>query len=322
MVVGPLCIMLFGIYFPERAKFDFSYPWIKWTLIGLLASLLPLALIYNFGFAFSFEAIRWLAPAILMVFRGLTISAMIAICIYFYCLGQKAATATSPDTRRRLRILYIGSTIGNLPLFLLVLYSIFSDRDIGAGVPPYLVLTAFFFFTLFPISLAYVVVVHRAMDLRIMLRQGTKYALARTSLWFIRAFSSLLLGLAIVHAMRSRPVRWQDALLVASLAALLIVVRLRTTKVLSAWIDKKFFREAYSASRCSPSSPTRRRHSPRPRRSFRPSRMHLQSPSCGPHRGAPAFRRHLSPAICVWEWAGAAKSSSQITRRPSPTSIW
>ena len=27
--VGPLCIMLFGIYFPERASMDRRFPWLK-----------------------------------------------------------------------------------------------------------------------------------------------------------------------------------------------------------------------------------------------------------------------------------------------------
>ncbi len=247
MVAGPLCIMCFGIYFPERAEWDVSYPWIKWSLTGVLAALLVLALIYNYGFAFSFESIAWLAPTFGWTMRAITILAMIAICIYFLCLGNKAGTATSPDVKRRLKILYIGSTVANLPLFLIVLASIFSDHDIGVGIPPWIFLSALFIFTLFPMSLAYVVVVHRAMDLRILVRQGTKYALARSSLWFIRALTGFLFAIALMHAMRNRPVRPGDAILVAALAALLLVVRFRTTKVLSSWIDRKFFREAYSA---------------------------------------------------------------------------
>ncbi len=132
---------------------------------------------------------------------------MIAIFIYFVCIGQKAATASSPDVRRRLKILQAGSTIANTPLFILVLISVISGRDLGDGIPAWIFLGAIFIFTLFPISLAYVVVVHRAMDLRIIVRQGTKYALARSSLWFLRALTGLLLGLAIVHALRHNPVR-------------------------------------------------------------------------------------------------------------------
>ena len=53
------------------------------------------------------------------------------------------------------------------------------------------VIGAMLIFTLFPISLAYVVVVHRAMDLRIIVRQGTKYAFARSSLWVLRILTAI-----------------------------------------------------------------------------------------------------------------------------------
>ena len=246
LFAGPLCIMCFGIYFPERSHYDISYPWIKWVLIGLQAALFPLVLFYNYGFAFSFQTIAWISPWMGALTRTITIVAMFTIMIYFVCIGQKAATASSPDVKRRLNILQAGSTISNTPLFILVLISVTSGKDLGDGIPPWIFLGAIFIFTLFPISLAYVVVVHRAMDLRIIVRQGTKYALARSSLWFLRALTGFLLGLAIVHALRHKPVEPVNLVLVAGLAALLLVVRFRTTKVLSAWIDRKFFREAYS----------------------------------------------------------------------------
>jgi sigma-B regulation protein RsbU (phosphoserine phosphatase) len=246
MIVGPLSIMLFGIYFPTQSDVDVKLPWLKWAVMGAIGALFPLVLYYNYGFAFSFQSVAWLAPRMGIVTQLITVASMVAIGTYFACLGRKAATSSSPDQKRRLKILYVGSTIGNLPLFLIVLYSVFTGQEMGAGVPPYLFLAALFVFTLFPISLAYVVVVHRAMDLRIILRQGTKYALARTSLWFIRALTGLLLSLAVIHALRHNPVRPGDMVLVLSLAALLLVVRFRTTKVLSSWIDRKFFREAYS----------------------------------------------------------------------------
>jgi len=247
LVAGPLSIMFFGIYFPERSMIDVRLPWMKWVLIALLAALLPAALRFNLGFAFSFASIAGLAPHIGLLSRALTLLAMLAIFLYFLCLGTKAGTATSPDVRRRLRILYVGSTVGNGPLFFLVLHSIVSGSDLDAGVPSWIFVAALFVFTLFPISLAYVVVVNRAMDLRIILRQGTKYALARSSLWFLRAFAGLLLGLAVVHLLKHKPPRWDDILTVAALSALQLVIRFRTSKMLSAWIDRKFFREAYSA---------------------------------------------------------------------------
>lgn len=246
VIAGPLSIMFFGIYFPERVPLDLRFPWFKWLIAGALLALLPFTLIFNYGFAFSFQSVAWLAPSMGLIARTTTMLAMVAIGIYFFSLGQKAATATSPDVKRRLRILYVGSTIGNGPLFLIVLYSVFTGKDIGSGVPPWLFIGALFVLTIFPISLAYVVVVHRAMELRILVRQGTKYALARSSLWFIRALFGVFIGFAVVPAIRNRPLRVWDVLMLAALTGLLLLVRFRTSKSLSSWIDRRFFREAYS----------------------------------------------------------------------------
>jgi sigma-B regulation protein RsbU (phosphoserine phosphatase) len=245
-VTGPLSIMCFGIYFPERSLLDLKFPWIKWLLIGTLAALLPIGLFYAYGFDFSFATVAWVAPWMGAYSRVVMIVAMASIFIYFISIGQKASTATSPDVKRRLKILQAGSTIANTPLLIIVLISLFTGRDLGDGIPPSIFLGALFIFALFPISLAYVVVVHRAMDLRILLRQGTKYALARSSLWFLRVLTGVLLALAIGHALRHNPVRLVDIVQVAALAALLLVVRFRTSKMLASWIDRKFFREAYS----------------------------------------------------------------------------
>jgi phosphoserine phosphatase RsbU/P len=246
MLTGPLSIMFFGIYFPERSPYDIRYPWAKWVLTGILAALFPFGLIYNYGFGFSFQSIAWLAPWMGIITRAVTIVAMVVIAIYFLCLGRKAATATSPDMKRRLRILDAGSTIGNAPLFVLVLYSVITGNDLGVGIPPWIFLSALFIFTLFPISLAYVVVVHRAMDLRILLRQGTKYALARSSLWFLRVLTGYLLVTATLKVIL-HPTRILDVMLLVALGVILVFLRFRTTRVMSSWIDRKFFREAYSA---------------------------------------------------------------------------
>jgi phosphoserine phosphatase RsbU/P len=247
LIAGPLSIMYFGIYFPERARLDVSLPWIKWVLTGLLVALLPIALCDALGFAFSFQSIAWLVPASPLIFRSLTFLAMASISIYFYCLAQKAGTATSPDAKRRLRIQYVGSTIANAPLFLLILYSLFTDHDIGNGVPPWLVISALLIFTLFPTSLAYVVVVHRAMDLRIIMRQGTKYAFARSSLWVIRILIGYILVTAAIKVYLHNSLNPVSVALIAGLGGLLLFFRFRTSKQLSSWIDRKFFREAYSS---------------------------------------------------------------------------
>ncbi|MGH9640313.1 MAG: PP2C family protein-serine/threonine phosphatase, partial [Bryobacteraceae bacterium] len=99
------------------------------------------------------------------------------------------------------------------------------------------------FFAIFPLTLAYVLVVQRAMDLRILVRMGTKYALARGTLWLLRAgIIALIVFLFSVptHHLVDTEAR------VAAIIALIVLMRFRAFKYLSTWVDRKFFREAYN----------------------------------------------------------------------------
>jgi sigma-B regulation protein RsbU (phosphoserine phosphatase) len=230
---GPLSIMLFGIYFPERAKLDERFPWIKWLLISAAVLFAPLDFAWAYGFRIHFASIHWLSPILLKYYEVQTIIFMVAIGIYFIALANKLYSSKRPDDRRRLKILYWGSTAANLPCFLIVVYSLITGRDFGDGVPSWLLLAALFIFTLFPISLAYVVVVHRALELRILLRQGTKYALARTSIWILRAVLIIGIARAILNLLSHHPFHLVDEVQLFGLVALFIVFRFRTAEAQS-----------------------------------------------------------------------------------------
>ena len=100
------------------------------------------------------------------------------------------------------------------------------------------------FFAIFPLTLAYVVVVQRAMELRILVRMGTKYALARGTLWLLRAIGITLIILLFNtwHASSSYVI----AARIAALVGLVFLIRRRLFTKLSDWVDRKFFREAYN----------------------------------------------------------------------------
>jgi sigma-B regulation protein RsbU (phosphoserine phosphatase) len=99
----------------------------------------------------------------------------------------------------------------------------------------------------FPLSLAYVVVVQRAMDVRILLRMGTKYALARGTVWILR--TALLTLICVFFWQTARAPHSDGAAIVrlSGLALLLVLVSPRMFEPVSRWIDRRFFREAYNA---------------------------------------------------------------------------
>ncbi len=102
----------------------------------------------------------------------------------------------------------------------------------------------------FPLSLAYVVIVQRAMDVRILLRMGTMYLLARTTVNILRFIgAACLFWLVLIPLIEHRH---STAKTVTGILILLTFAFLYSTKkspgdLLRQWIDRKFFRDAYNA---------------------------------------------------------------------------
>jgi sigma-B regulation protein RsbU (phosphoserine phosphatase) len=99
------------------------------------------------------------------------------------------------------------------------------------------------FFAIFPLTLAYVLVVQRAMDIRILLRMGAKYTLARGMVWILRA--AVVALIVILFSIPSHRALGTAAR-IAAIVLLIALLRFRAFKYLSTLVDRKFFREAYN----------------------------------------------------------------------------
>ncbi len=244
---GPLWIFLFGIYFPQRSRFDVRFPWVKWVFIGLTACFLLAALVVSYGFIVNFTAIAGIAPYYPAVAKLQTIVTIVCFSALFALLANKIGLTTDQDARRRLRLLYWGGCIGSIPVGLTGLIQLIRGVDFNEAIPHWLLLIVLVLFTLFPLTLAYVVVVQRAMDVRILVRQGTKYAFARQSVFIIRALLAVWLSVALKNLL-SQPGEKRVARAIEALAAFALFFAFRSilTKRLQQTIDQRFFREAYS----------------------------------------------------------------------------
>ncbi len=242
----PICLMLFGIYFPERSKLDVRAPWIKWLLIIPLLALTPVDFIANFGHTYNFNLDAFLDPWEMKINIVENVLGILAIFYFFATIGTKMGTATG-DARRRLKILYYGAAAGLAPFFILVLISIVRGKDVGQDIPRWIIIASFCILLLFPISLAYVVIVHRAVDIRILIRQGTRYALARQSVNIVRVLLGVWLALSlkdfVQHPGHQRNV---DIVRIFGILGIFFAFRFRLSKRLQQRIDQRFFREAYS----------------------------------------------------------------------------
>ncbi|WP_051978591.1 SpoIIE family protein phosphatase [Edaphobacter aggregans] len=246
----PLCLMAFGIYFPDRSKIDIRYPWIKWLFIAPILLLLPIDLLQEFGRPYNFALCNWLTPYAVGINTFETIVSFSAISYFFICLAPKVRTATG-DARRRLRILFAGTSIGLTPFFILAIIALFRKTDVGQDVPEWIVLTAVGILFLFPLALAYVVVVQRAMDLRILIRQGTKYAFARRSIGIITVLLAVWMAFSLRQFLREGPGHHHidDIVKILAVVGIFIAFRFGLARRLQQKLDQRFFREAYSSER-------------------------------------------------------------------------
>ncbi len=249
----PIALVCFALYFPERFGWDVKRPWIKVAVLAPLSTFFVLLWADNLPSYYTYAAV----PLRTLPNYGLatiSIAMAAAISFFFAAIGFKTGRVQSRDSRRRLRILLYGSLVAFTPLGLLVAYAAFSQRPIQE-LPEWPVITCALIFCLFPITVAYVVVVDRAMDLRVVIRQGVRYTLAKGGLRVLLGLIAAGILLALSRFLfgsgmrRLGPTMDRDLEIgIFSAAVLLVVYFVRKTKNrLMSWVDRKFFREAYNS---------------------------------------------------------------------------
>jgi sigma-B regulation protein RsbU (phosphoserine phosphatase) len=244
----PMALMLFGIYFPTRSLRDQRLPWIKYIFLAFFATVgsgyWTIFLIWQHDINAS-SSLRSLA----IRFSYLKIAAwMLATGGFFANFRRKSAAESSADGRRRLSILRVGSWLGLGPVLVLASYSVFTRTNLFERVPFPLVVTALLLLPLFPLTLGYVIVVERAMDLSFVVRMGMKYGLARFGLWTVR-IATIVIAVAIFATGLTKGLTSFRSLELAAAGGLLLLVRKGPADKASQWVDRKFFREAYDAER-------------------------------------------------------------------------
>lgn len=243
----PIFMFLFGFYFPEPLPY-FTQPglwrkWMPWIAVAPYA-------VAGLGLGIVLVAETTNHSAALPLYRVLH-PMLGAIGIYAFCLVggffsfifTKSAMSISPDAKRRLRLLYWGGTIALTPVLFLGLAEFIRGSN---KFPDWVTAFVVLMFLIFPLTLAYVIVVQRAMDVRVVLRQGLQYALAKNGVRVLQVLAILvvtLTALALIGQNRERP----QKLIVIALGLVAIFTIRRMGEGIGAWLDRRFFREAYDA---------------------------------------------------------------------------
>src|SRR6516164_8338497 len=135
------------------------------------------------------------------------------------------------------------------PAFLLILIARLRGGELERVFPEWLVLGSLVLMLLFPTTLAYVIVVHRALDVRVVVRQGLQYALATSGIRILQILlTALILTVGITFANKHHLSLANQLTIFGLLFAAVFLLR-RGALWLRAWTDRRFFRDAYDSER-------------------------------------------------------------------------
>ncbi len=238
----PVWMLLFGLYFPNRHSKVRLLEWSKWAvalpifLFALLVAVLEAR--EQAGRAFP----DWIMPALRVTNRFLIYFIILACGLFFANIRYKMSMEPAADARRRLKLLFWGTNAGITPLFLLVLYGLAAKKELSS-MPAVLLVPAITALLLFPVTLGYVIVVERAMDVRVVIRQGLQHALAQRAVRVVTAMLMLVVMWVALESLGRSEMRTAMKLQVIAFSMLAAVLLQRGAGRVRTWIDRKFFRE-------------------------------------------------------------------------------
>jgi sigma-B regulation protein RsbU (phosphoserine phosphatase) len=239
-------LLLFGLYFPDPRTPMRRLLWTRWVvclpIFVFAVAVAGVAALDQMGVTFP----DGLDRALNAWDRVHTALAMTAVSMFFFCLGWKKSREPEPDARRRLALLMWGIIAGIAPLFVFLITRAVIHADPADRFPALLYITMGGL-VLFPLTFVYVIVVERAMDVRVVLRQGLQYALAQRA---VRMLTALLLTAVMyltVRTLEQPDVRRAARMQAIAFSVLTIMVLQRGAGRARTWLDKRFFRDQVEA---------------------------------------------------------------------------
>jgi sigma-B regulation protein RsbU (phosphoserine phosphatase) len=248
--IGAPALLLFGVYFPERSRLDARARWVKWLiLLALLGTgvIIFLDLYREYYAGGNTPAFIRLEAQVEPITNFLN---LLCVILYIVLVLDKLRSASTADARRRLRVLSVGTGTGMAALLITFVLLPRLGLDTHNGQHLWIKYTGASLFMVAPLSLGYVVLVQRALDVRILLRTGTRYMMARVTLFAMQAAVFGVIGYRLLFhpagTDQSTFARLAGPIL---FAALILVFRSKLRKPIQDWVDRRFFREAYDSER-------------------------------------------------------------------------
>jgi sigma-B regulation protein RsbU (phosphoserine phosphatase) len=241
-LASPLFYFFFAT-FPERSPLDRRVPWLKWAglLIGALLAAQILISVDNGKAILGLNSPYWRFFVLIFSYGMLALG--------FISLIWSSLSITSPDARRKIRVILWGTLVGVVPASLAVGASDFFGFHITLPVGATIVALLW----LFPLSFAYAVVKHRVLEIPVLLRRGARYLLVQRGFLLLLLFVSAGVTIAFALFFARYLQSLTDAAVPGAIGlgtifgTLLLWTGTRVHHDVARRIDRAFFRSAYDA---------------------------------------------------------------------------
>jgi sigma-B regulation protein RsbU (phosphoserine phosphatase) len=240
----PLWMLLFGLYFPIPFAFLQKNRRLIYAISAIPAAIAVMDIYGSLMQGHHVADVRWLAELNPHLVTPITILFIAYVFAFFFSLAVKRRSLTNADANRRLRVMMTGCGIALTPLIPIAL----AETGLVPMMPPWLTVFCLLMLVLFPLTIAYVIVVQRAMDLRMVVRSGVQYALASTGIRVLQ----ILLVIGVVRLMfylQQQSEHRVEEFAILAVGIVVVILLGRLARRVRLWMDRRFFREAYNAER-------------------------------------------------------------------------
>jgi sigma-B regulation protein RsbU (phosphoserine phosphatase) len=236
-MVGPLFYWLYAC-FPTRSPMDRRWPRLKWAFVGL-------------GLMLGLGGIRAGGPRMPPPFTWWLddqVSGQLGLVFEMACLTLGLASfaanflgARDSEARRKIRVMFWGAVISIAPNLVKILIQNFT----GVKLPAWLDNLVEDLLILAPLSIAYAVIVHRVLEIPVLLKRSARYLLVQRG--FLTLLSLVSIGLTLLFALSFPRYQQYSISLGAVFGTALLWSGSQVHKRVSGRIDRAFFRSAYDA---------------------------------------------------------------------------
>jgi sigma-B regulation protein RsbU (phosphoserine phosphatase) len=239
----------FFLIFPERSPLLDRFPrlerWLYLPVILVMFAFIPTRMPQSLRFFDSntwFIGRAWITMPAAIILVSYLVGGLIAM-----LTNYRAASIAS---RRKLRIVMVGSGAGFLNLLLLSVFEIFNIRTELPNISDWLSNLQYFTIPLIPLTFAYAIIRHQVIPISLMLRRGFRYLLVSRGSFLLEAGVVTLIITVLLTAVFTyyRP----PGLVIGVVSGIVAIVAWNTSrrwheKYLAPIIDRRFFRQVYDA---------------------------------------------------------------------------